>query len=76
MVLSLSSGESASAPSSGYKNGDELTKAKALYVDHGYTYWEMGLGKATVYTDQENKISLMFWSQEDETISGIWLSGE
>ncbi|WP_404407091.1 hypothetical protein [Jeotgalibacillus malaysiensis] len=73
-ILSLSSGEADAATSSGLQTGDNLAKARALYGDHYYAYSEMGLGEATVYVDRENNILLTLWSQDDETVSGIWLS--
>ncbi|AJD89768.1 hypothetical protein JMA_04510 [Jeotgalibacillus malaysiensis] len=74
MTLSVSSGDTEMATASGLTKGDDLAKAKALYGDHFYTYSEMGLGEATVYVDREHDISLTVWSQDDETVSGIWLS--
>ncbi|TFE02307.1 hypothetical protein [Jeotgalibacillus salarius] len=73
-ILSVSSGESHLEASSGLKVGDRLSKAKALYGDHFYTYQEMGLGEATVYVDRENQFLLTLWSKDEMSISSIWLS--
>lgn len=71
---SISTGAPSIETSSGLKVGDTLESAKCIYGDHYYTYKEMGLGKATVYVDRNNKYLLTIWTKDEQFVSNIWLS--
>ncbi|TMW72788.1 hypothetical protein [Alteribacter natronophilus] len=73
-IVSLSTAAMPIEPSSVLKIGDTLEKAKLIYGDNYYSYREMGLGKARVYVDRNNKYKLTIWSKDNNTVANIWLS--
>ena len=72
-VVSISAYESPLETTSGLKVGDTIEKAKQIYGSHYYSYREMGLGKAVVYIDRINKHRLTIWTEDEHTVSNIWL---
>lgn len=73
-IISLSTKALPFETSSGLKKGDPIERAKLIYGDNYYTYREMGLGKARVYVDRNNKYTLTIWSRDDNTVESIWLT--
>lgn len=73
-IISISTKELAFETSSGLKKGDSIENTKLIYGDNYYTYREMGLGKARVYIDRDNKYTLTVWSKDDSTVENIWLT--